>query len=658
MKKLLTFISLALCSLTAFANDYTDKLTVTVNGESMEQQATITITQQSDGKYTFSLNNFCLESVDDDGTVSRMGVGNIVLADREGTTQDGITSISYDDIITITEGDDPSIDFWMGPMIGAVPINMQARFNDTQLYCEIYIDLMSLLGQKIEVVFGTEPEPVVEEEVLTDPVITLNKDVENTIHIAVGTTSSTTHTATTYYTTNGSVPSATNGTAITEDTDVTLTLTCTVKAITISTSGMQSKMVSYNFGYVAPEEVSAPTIALKEGVENVVTITVGNTNHEDEIATTYYTTDGSMPSAENGTAITEDTDVTLSEDCTVQAITISSSGLQSAVALYRFTFVAPEEVSAPAISLKEGVENVITISVGKSSREAETATTYYTTDGSEPSATNGTAITEDTDVELTEDCTVKAITMSTSGMQIEVVSYDFTYIAPEVPEELTAPAITKKEGVRNTITISVGTTSRDTETATTYYTTDGSQPSATNGTAITEDTDVELTEDCTVNAITISTSGMQSEVVSYDFTYIAPEVPEELTAPAITKKDGVRNTITISVGKTSRDTETATTYYTTAGSQPSATNGTAITKDTEVELTEDCTVKAITISTSGMQSEVATYDFTFEQESGINMSTLNSSREAQTIYDLQGRKVTVTKRGGLYITNGKKAVIR
>ena len=566
MKKLLTFISLALCSLTTMANDYTDKLTVTVNGESMEQQATITITQQSDGKYTFSLNNFCLESVDDDGTVSRMGVGNIVLADREGTTQDGITSISYDDIITITEGDDPSIDFWMGPMIGAVPINMVARFNDTQLYCEIYIDLMSLLGQKIEVVFGTEPEPVVEEEVLTDPVITLNKDVENTIHIAVGTTSSTTHTATTYYTINGSIPSATNGTAITEDTDVTLTLTCTVKAITISTSGMQSKLVSYNFGYVPPEEVSAPTIALKEGVENVVTITVGNTNHEDEIATTYYTTDGSMPSAGNGTAITEDTDVTLSEDCTVQAITISSSGLQSAVALYRFTYVAPEEVSAPAISLKDGVENVITISVGKSSREAETATTYYTTDGSEPSATNGTAITEDTDVELTEDCTVKAIT--------------------------------------------------------------------------------------------ISTSGMQSEVVSYDFTYIAPEVPEELTAPAITKKEGVRNTITISVGKTSRDTETATTYYTTDGSMPSAENGTAITADTDVELSADCTVKAITISTSGKQSEVATYDFTFEQESGINMSALNPSRENQTIYDLQGRKVTTVKRGGLYITNGKKAVIR
>ena len=287
MKRLLTFISLALCSLTTFANDYTDKLTVTVNGESMEQQATITITEGADGKYTLSLNNFCLESVEEDGSVMRIGVGNIVLADREGTTVDGITSISYNDDISIEDGDDPSIDFWLGPALGAVPIEMQARFNDTQLYCEIHINLMDMLGQIIDVVFGTEPEPVVEEEVLTDPVITLKDGVMNTIHIAVGTTSSTTQTATTYYTTNGSVPSATNGTAITEDTDVTLTRSCTVKAITISTSGMESKMVSYNFAYVENETVSAPDIELNKDKENTVTIYPGNTSSYVETATTY-----------------------------------------------------------------------------------------------------------------------------------------------------------------------------------------------------------------------------------------------------------------------------------------------------------------------------------------------------------------------------------
>ncbi len=162
MKKAFTLIGLLLCSMATLANDYTDKLTVTVNGEAMEQQATITITQGEDGKYTLSLNNFCLESVENDGSITRVGVGNIILADREGTTVDGITSITYNDGIYITAGDDPSIDFWMGPMLaafGPVPIEMEARFDDTQLYCTIHIDLMDRLEQIIDVEFGTEPEP-------------------------------------------------------------------------------------------------------------------------------------------------------------------------------------------------------------------------------------------------------------------------------------------------------------------------------------------------------------------------------------------------------------------------------------------------------------------------------------------------------------------
>ena len=158
MKKLFTLICLFACTLTALANDYTDKLTVTVNGAATEQQATITITEGDDGRYTFSLNNFCLENVETDGSVTRFGVGNIVLADRAGTTVDGVTTITYNDAIDITTGDDPEVDFWMGPMLGPVPIEMTARFNDTQLYCEIHINLMDMLEQIIDVTFGTEPE--------------------------------------------------------------------------------------------------------------------------------------------------------------------------------------------------------------------------------------------------------------------------------------------------------------------------------------------------------------------------------------------------------------------------------------------------------------------------------------------------------------------
>ena len=156
MKKIFTLITMTLISLTAMANDYTDKLTVTVNGVSSEQMATITVEKEENGLYTFSLKNFCLESTDDDGNATRIGVGNIVLSDREGTTADGVTTITFDGNITIAEGDDPNVAFWMGPMIGEVPIAMEARFNDEQLYCEIHIDLMATLEQMVEVTFGTD----------------------------------------------------------------------------------------------------------------------------------------------------------------------------------------------------------------------------------------------------------------------------------------------------------------------------------------------------------------------------------------------------------------------------------------------------------------------------------------------------------------------
>lgn len=157
MNKIVSLILFLLISLSVHANEYTDKLTVTVNGSGMEQQATITITKDDDGRYTLALNNFCLESTEDDGSVTRMGVGNIVLSGIEGVTTDGITSITYNDGIYITAGDDPNIYMWMGPALaelGPVPIEMEARFNSTQLYCVIHINLV-VLDQVIEVVFGT-----------------------------------------------------------------------------------------------------------------------------------------------------------------------------------------------------------------------------------------------------------------------------------------------------------------------------------------------------------------------------------------------------------------------------------------------------------------------------------------------------------------------
>ena len=240
MKKIAAIVVFAFIALTAFANKYTDKLTVTVNGES--------------GKYTLSLNNFCLESSDEDGTLIRLGVGNIILPDREGTTVDGVTTITYNDALLITEGNDAGIEGWMGPMLGPVPIEMVARFNDTQLYCEIHINLMDLLGQLIDVVFGSEPEAIAE---VLAPTITKKEGVRNTLVIGVGTTSNDGETVATYYTTDGTDPSADNGIVITADTEIELSENCTVKAITISSSGKQSEISVYDFTYEVDSGIRA-----------------------------------------------------------------------------------------------------------------------------------------------------------------------------------------------------------------------------------------------------------------------------------------------------------------------------------------------------------------------------------------------------------------
>lgn len=149
MKRLFTLFVGAMTALCSMATDYTDSLEVIVNGVSAVQKATISVTQQTDGKYTLSLNNFVLQGVD-----QTLGVGNIVLTDIEGVEENGVTTIKINKSIEITEGNAPNVSLWMGPMIGLVPINTVAEIRGDKLYVVIDIDMMSTLEQIIKVVFG------------------------------------------------------------------------------------------------------------------------------------------------------------------------------------------------------------------------------------------------------------------------------------------------------------------------------------------------------------------------------------------------------------------------------------------------------------------------------------------------------------------------
>ena len=182
MKKTLLTIALAVFALCGFAQStttYADDLTVTINDESTEpQQTNILVTENADGTYNLSLENFILYMEDD-----LMPVGNITLNNLTATTENGITTFETKQEIIIQPGnlEGSTPDMWMGPLLGNVPVDLKAKLNAEKLYCTIDIDMMESLEQIIKVTFGTDEFDTSLEEVKTTTytdnlVVTINEE--------------------------------------------------------------------------------------------------------------------------------------------------------------------------------------------------------------------------------------------------------------------------------------------------------------------------------------------------------------------------------------------------------------------------------------------------------------------------------------------------
>lgn len=153
MKKFIAMVVAAACTLGALATEYTGKIAVSIDGEGASQAANVLLSQLEDGTYTLLIKNFCLITPD-----TEIGVGTIEVDSLEVTEEYGFTVASAKRDITIAEGDDPDISFWLGPDLGEVPITMSASFTDQLLSVNIDI-YFAPLGQSIKVDFiGTNPE--------------------------------------------------------------------------------------------------------------------------------------------------------------------------------------------------------------------------------------------------------------------------------------------------------------------------------------------------------------------------------------------------------------------------------------------------------------------------------------------------------------------
>lgn len=154
MKKLLlTFV--ATCAAIAMqAAVITDQLTVTVNGESSNQPASIEFIDNGDGTCNFCLPNFVLVEGTNEVPIGNINIQNLTL-NEEGS----YSTFTYNDIIFFEEGDS-TYPMWMGPMMFSTgcPIVLTGKVDReaTKLYVSITIDIMDTLGQIVEVVFGSD----------------------------------------------------------------------------------------------------------------------------------------------------------------------------------------------------------------------------------------------------------------------------------------------------------------------------------------------------------------------------------------------------------------------------------------------------------------------------------------------------------------------
>ena len=134
---------------TATVTPYSNDLSVTINGECTPPQPTeIQLIDEKDGSTSLALNNFMLGSGAD-----AMPVGNIYLTNvqRSGENPMRLTTTQK---IAIMPGDLPGIDFWLGPMLGDVPVELNAEVADGKMTATIDIDMQETLGQIIHVVFA------------------------------------------------------------------------------------------------------------------------------------------------------------------------------------------------------------------------------------------------------------------------------------------------------------------------------------------------------------------------------------------------------------------------------------------------------------------------------------------------------------------------
>ncbi len=126
MKKLFTLFTLVLMAVSCFATDYTDELVIDSKSQG---QKTVSVNQQTNGKYKIELKNF---------SYNGLNVGTITLTDVEAT-DDG-----HGNTVLTTTWQKVTVKFW-GVSI-TVPVDLNGKIIGDKFYADITIHNIPIQG--------------------------------------------------------------------------------------------------------------------------------------------------------------------------------------------------------------------------------------------------------------------------------------------------------------------------------------------------------------------------------------------------------------------------------------------------------------------------------------------------------------------------------
>lgn len=293
-----------------------------------------------------------------------------------------------------------------------------------------------------------------------------------------------------------------------------------------------------------------------------------------------------------------------------------------------FTTTLPQSVNITAFSAKfggfSGTAGNVTLKVG------ETTVGTGSLNGTSDVVVSSTSAAEGTVLTVT-------VTDIEKGVKAYYISYTYGSEGCAMPEfSPVAGAVTKG---------TVVTISSETEGATIYYTTDGTNPT----TSSTKSSTVTINEETTIKAIAVKEGYDNSGVATATYT-IAKVAKPTFSPEAGEVEAGTEVTI-------STTTENATIYYTTDGSDPT----TSSTSGNKVTINEATTIKAIAVRSDMANSNIATADYTIAG-TGVAGYIIDFEQAADSYKDwtfanaLSAQSGSIGTHGGThYGTTGGKA---